>query len=435
MIDIKLLREDLDGVKTAVANRGGTFDFETVARLEKQRRELLAAVEKDKATRNSVSAQIAEKKKAGEDAQDMIVEMRQLSDHIKECDGRVDEVETELREMVMQLPNIPDASVPIGECEEDNPEVRRWGDAPEFGFEPKAHWDIGTGLGILDFERAAKIAKSRFTLYTGAGAKLERALINFMLDAHAERGYTEVFPPILASGESLTATGQLPKFEEELFRCRDDNLYLIPTAEVSVTNIYRDEVIDGTLLPIKYCAYTPCFRREAGAYGKETRGLIRQHQFNKVELVKFASPQTSYDELEGMVADATRILELLGIHYRVIELCTGDLGFAAAKTYDIEVWLPGFGGFKEISSCSNCVDFQARRGNIKFRPDGKGKSQLLHTLNGSGLAIGPISATGFNVPEGVSECTTARTSISGCSSRTRSTWAGSTASLKGTSIS
>jgi seryl-tRNA synthetase len=388
MIDIRLLREDLDGVKKAVANRGGTFDFETVARLEKRRRELLAAVEKDKATRNTVSAEIAELKKSGRDAQDTIVEMRQLSDHIKECDGHVAEVEAELRDMVMQLPNIPDASVPIGAGEEDNPEVRRWGSAPEFGFEPKAHWDIGSDLGILDFERAAKIAKSRFTLYVGAGAKLERALINFMLDAHAERGYTEVFPPILASGESLTATGQLPKFEEELFRCRDDNLYLIPTAEVSVTNIYRDEVIDGTLLPLKYCAYTPCFRREAGAYGKETRGLIRQHQFNKVELVKFAAPETSYDELEGMVADATRILELLDIHYRVIELCTADLGFAAAKTYDVEVWLPGFGGFKEISSCSNCVDFQARRGNMKFRPDGKGKSRLVHTLNGSGLAIG-----------------------------------------------
>jgi len=388
MIDIRLLREDLDGVKKAVANRGGTFDFETVARLEKRRRELLAAVEKDKATRNTVSAEIAELKKSGRDAQDTIVEMRQLSDHIKECDGHVAEVEAELRDMVMQLPNIPDASVPIGAGEEDNPEVRRWGSAPEFGFEPKAHWDIGSDLGILDFERAAKIAKSRFTLYVGAGAKLERALINFMLDAHAERGYTEVFPPILASGESLTATGQLPKFEEELFRCRDDNLYLIPTAEVSVTNIYRDEVIDGTLLPLKYCAYTPCFRREAGAYGKETRGLIRQHQFNKVELVKFTAPETSYDELEGMVADATRILELLDIHYRVIELCTADLGFAAAKTYDVEVWLPGFGGFKEISSCSNCVDFQARRGNMKFRPDGKGKSRLVHTLNGSGLAIG-----------------------------------------------
>ncbi len=388
MIDIKLLREDLDGVKKAVANRGGTFDFEAVARLEKRRRELLAAVEKDKATRNTVSAEIAELKKSGRDAQDTIVEMRQLSDHIKECDGHVAEVEAELREMVMRLPNIPDASVPIGAGEEDNPEVRRWGSAPEFGFEPKAHWDIGSDLGILDFERAAKIAKSRFTLYLGAGAKLERALINFMLDAHAERGYTEVFPPILASGESLTATGQLPKFEEELFRCRDDNLYLIPTAEVSVTNIYRDEVIDGTLLPLKYCAYTPCFRREAGAYGKETRGLIRQHQFNKVELVKFAAPETSYDELEGMVVDATRILELLDIHYRVIELCTADLGFAAAKTYDVEVWLPGFGGFKEISSCSNCVDFQARRGNMKFRPDGKGKSRLVHTLNGSGLAIG-----------------------------------------------
>lgn len=392
MLDIKLLREDLDGVKKAVADRGGTFDFDEVAELEKKRRELLASVEKDKATRNKVSEEIATLKKSGGDAQARISAMRELSDHIKACDGQVAEVEAELREMVMQLANIPDGSVPVGVDESDNPEVRRWGEAPQFDFEPKSHWDIGTDLGILDFERAAKIAKSRFTLYMGAGARLERALINFMLDAQAERGYTEVFPPILVSSASLTATGQLPKFEEDQFRCRDDDLYLTPTAEVPVTNIYRDEIIDGSLLPIKYCAYTPCFRREAGAYGKETRGLIRQHQFNKVELVKFAAPETSFDELEGMVADASRILELLEIHHRVIELCTGDLGTAAAKTYDIEAWLPGMGGFKEISSCSNCTDFQARRAGIKYRPDGKGKARLVHTLNGSGLAVGRTAA-------------------------------------------
>ena len=388
MLDIKLLRDDLDVVKKSVANRGGTFDFERVAMLEKHRRELLASVELDKARRNKVSAQIAGLKKSGGEAQELISEMRGVSDHIKSCDNEIGQVEDELRALVMQLPNIPDASVPMGVDEGDNPEVRRCGTKPGFDFEPKAHWDIGTDLGILDFERAAKIAKSRFTLYLGDGARLERALINFMLDAQRERGYTEIFPPILASGESLTGTGQLPKFEEELFKCRDDNLYLIPTAEVSVTNMYRDEILDGTKFPLKYCAYTPCFRREAGAYGKETRGLIRQHQFNKVELVKFVEPESSFDELEGMLADASRILELLDIHYRVIELCTGDLGFAAAKTYDIEVWLPGFGSFKEISSCSNCTDFQARRANMKYRPGGKGKARLLHTLNGSGLAVG-----------------------------------------------
>ncbi|RJQ53296.1 MAG: serine--tRNA ligase [Actinobacteria bacterium] len=388
MIDIKLLREDLELVKRSVANRGGTFDFESLGALEKRRRELLAAVEKDKATRNRVTGEIAELKKSGADAQKLITEMRVLSDHIKECDVEIGAVEDKLREMMLELPNTPAGSVPLGEDEQDNVEVRRCGEKPYFDFEPKAHWDIAPALGIIDWERAAKIAKTRFSLYFGAGAKLERALINFMLDSQSERGYTEVFPPIMVNRDSLTGTGQLPKFEEELFKARDDNLYMIPTAEVPVTNIYRDEILDGSLLPLKYCAYTPCFRREAGAYGKETRGLIRQHQFNKVELVKFATPEQSFDELEGMLTDASRILELLGIHYRVIELCTGDLGFAAAKTYDIEVWLPGFGDFKEISSCSNTTDFQARRANIRFRPDGKGKAQFAHTLNGSGLAVG-----------------------------------------------
>ncbi len=388
MIDIRTLREDLGIVKKAVADRGGTFDIETLEALDKRRRELLSSVEKDKATRNRVSLEIAELKKSGGDAEKLITEMRTLSDHIKECDVEVGAVEDRLRELMLQLPNIPDSSVPYGTDEQDNVEVRRCGAKPDFDFTPKAHWDIAADLGIIDWERAAKIAKTRFSLYMADGARLERALINFMLDAHAERGYTEVFPPILVNRDSLLATGQLPKFEEELFKCRDDNLYLIPTAEVPVTNIYREEIVDGNLLPMKFCAYTPCFRREAGAYGKETRGLIRQHQFNKVELVKYATPETSFDELEGMLADASRILELLGIHYRVIELCTGDLGFAAAKTYDIEVWLPGFGGFKEISSCSNCADFQARRGDMKYRPDGKGKARFVHTLNGSGLAIG-----------------------------------------------
>ncbi len=388
MIDIRTLREDLDLVKKSVADRGGTFDFETLEQLDKRRRELLASVEKDKATRNRVSGEIANLKKSGGDAEGLIKEMRELSDRIKECDVEVSAVEDRLREMMLQLPNIPDESVPYGKDEQDNVEVRRCGEKPRFDFEPKPHWDIAAGLGILDWERAAKIAKSRFSLYFGAGSKLERALINFMLDVHGERGYTEIFPPILVNRDSLQATGQLPKFEEELFKCRDDNLYLIPTAEVPVTNIYRDEIVDGNLLPLKFCAYTPCFRREAGAYGKETRGLIRQHQFNKVELVKYATPETSFDELEGMLADASRVLELLGIHYRVIELCRADLGFAAAKTYDIEVWLPGFGGFKEISSCSNCTDFQARRGDIRYRPERKGKSRFVHTLNGSGLAIG-----------------------------------------------
>lgn len=389
MLDIKWAREHVDELAAAMANRNAKIDLDRFVELERERRRLLAEVEEMKHRRNVTSQRIAGKKKRGNGAEDEVLAMRELGAEIKAMDGRVSEVEAMLESLVLEMPNVPHESVPVGPDESANVVVRDWGEALEFDFEPKAHWDVGPALEILDFERAAKIARSRFVLYFDMGARLERALINFMLDLHTgEHGYTEVFPPILVNAESLYGTGQLPKFGPDLFRVEGENLYLIPTAEVPVTNIHRDEVLEEAVLPLKYCAYTPCFRSEAGAYGKETRGIIRQHQFNKVELVKVVTPDISYEELESLTADAEEVLRRLNLHYRVVALSTGDLGFSSAKTYDLEVWLPGFGGYKEISSCSNFEDFQARRANIRFRDGSTGKLAFAHTLNGSGLAIG-----------------------------------------------
>lgn len=389
MLDVKWAREHISELSRALENRNAKIDLGRFVELDKERRRLLTEVEEKKHKRNLASQKIAELKRKGESAEDEVLAMRELGAEIKDLDARVAEVEAALETIMLEIPNVPHESVPIGPDESANEVVRSWGEQPKFDFEPKAHWDLGPSLGILDFERAAKIARSRFVLYWDLGARLERALINFMLDLHVrEHGYTEVFPPILVNAESLYGTGQLPKFGPDLFKVDGENLYLIPTAEVPVTNIHRDEVLDGATLPRKYCAYTPCFRSEAGAYGKETRGIIRQHQFNKVELVKIARPETSYDELESLTRDAEEVLRRLNLHYRVVALCTGDLGFSAAKTYDLEVWMPGFGGYKEISSCSNFEDFQARRANIRFRDGAKGKPVIAHTLNGSGLAIG-----------------------------------------------
>jgi len=389
MLDLKYLRNHLDAVKEAIKNRGNKIDLGLFSKLEEERRKLLFEVEQHKFTRNRVSEEIAEMKRRGESGEEKILEMRKLSQEIKELDARVSQVEQELQDFLLNIPNIPHKTVPIGKDETDNPVVRSWGEPPIINYKPKAHWDLGEDLGILDFQRAGKISGARFALYWGLGAALERALISFMLDLHTkEHGYTEVLPPVLVNTETMTGTGQLPKFSEELYRCQDDDLYLIPTAEVPVTNIHRDEILDGFDLTLRYVAYTPCFRREAGAAGRETRGLIRQHEFNKVELVKFSKPENSYDELEKLTADAEDVLQKLNLHYRVISLCTGDLGFSAAKTYDLEVWMPSYEGYKEISSCSNFENFQARRANIRYRESAGAKVKYIHTLNGSGLAVG-----------------------------------------------
>ncbi|MBE0447347.1 MAG: serine--tRNA ligase [Actinobacteria bacterium] len=389
MLDLRWVRDNLDVVQEALGKRDVRVDLARFRELDGERRRLISEVERLKSRRNTVSGEIAKLKKTGEPVEDQIKAMRELGDEIRKLDMRLTEIEEELGQLMLDIPNIPDESVPVGPDESANVVVRTWSEAPKFDFEPKPHWDLGIDLGILDFERAAKIARTRFVLYWELGARLERSLLNFMLDLHtAKHGYTEVFPPILVNDASLTGTGQLPKFAEDLFKVENENLYLIPTAEVPVTNIHRDEILGDDDLPRYYCAYTPCFRSEAGAYGKETRGLIRHHQFNKVELVKFVHPDNSYAELERLTADAESILQALNIHYRVIVLATGDLGFSSAKTYDIEVWLPGFGGYKEISSCSNFEDFQARRANIRFRETPKAKPRFVHTLNGSGLAIG-----------------------------------------------
>jgi len=389
MLDLKYLRNHLDAVKEAIKNRGNKIDLGLFSKLEEERRKLLFEVEQHKFTRNRVSEEIAEMKRRGESGEEKILEMRKLSQEIKELDARVSQVEQELQDFLLNIPNIPHKTVPIGKDETDNPVVRSWGEPPIINYKPKAHWDLGEDLGILDFQRAGKISGARFALYWGLGAALERALISFMLDLHTkEHGYTEVLPPVLVNTETMTGTGQLPKFSEELYKCQDDDLYLIPTAEVPVTNIHRDEILDGFDLTLRYVAYTPCFRREAGAAGRETRGLIRQHEFNKVELVKFSKPENSYDELEKLTADAEDVLQKLNLHYRVISLCTGDLGFSAAKTYDLEVWMPSYEGYKEISSCSNFENFQARRANIRYRESAGAKVKYIHTLNGSGLAVG-----------------------------------------------
>jgi len=389
MLDLKFVREHLSEVKERIGKRGLPIDWDLFVNLDKERREILQEVEQLRARRNQVSDLIARKKKNKEDPTAEIAEMREVSARIKELETALEAKEEALRQLLMEIPNLPHESVIVGKGEEDNLEIRRWGKIPEFSFAPRPHWEIGEELGILDFDRGAKIAGARFTLYKREGALLERALINFMLDLHTkEHGYQEVLPPILVNRKSMTGTGQLPKFEEDLFRVIDPDYFLIPTAEVPVTNIHQDEILAEEELPIYYTAFTPCFRKEAGSYGKDTRGLIRQHQFNKVELVKFTTPETSYEELESLTRDAEEVLKRLGIPYRVVMLCTGDLGFSAAKTYDLEAWLPGQGVYKEISSCSNFEDFQARRANIRYRPKGKKGTEFVHTLNGSGLAIG-----------------------------------------------
>lgn len=389
MLDPRLIRENPETVRKALIDRGLDSDVAKIVRLDKQRRELLVKVENLKAERNRTSDEIAEVKKSGGDAAAKITAMRELSDGIKSLDSEVAGTEAELTSMLLELPNVPHESVPVGADESFNETVRTWGEPRKFDFEPKPHWQVGEDLGILDFKRAAKLAKSRFVLYWREGALLERALISFFLDLHTvDHGYQEIFPPILVRAASLEGTGQLPKLREEMFKCEEDDLWLIPTAEVPLTNIHRDEILDASRLPLKYAAYTPCFRREAGAAGRDTRGLLRQHQFNKVELVKIVDPDTSYEELEGLVDNAEEVLRRLGLPYRVVTLSTGDLSMAAAKCYDIEVWLPSYNGYKEISSCSNCTDYQARRTSIRYRTNPQEKPQLVHTLNGSGVASG-----------------------------------------------
>ncbi len=388
MIDPKLVREDIDAVQQSMDKRGAVFDRTRLTALDAQRRKLIRESEQLKSEKNTLSDEIAKLRKAGADAADKISHLKTLGKDIAAIDEELKAVETSWEEAILVIPNIPHSSTPVGKSEEDNQVVKTFGDKPSFDFEPLAHWDLGEKLDILDFKRAAKITGSRFTLYKSYGALLERALINFMLDLHTtEHGYTEVLPPFMVNRESMTGTGQLPKFEEELFRLEGVDYFLIPTAEVPVTNIYSNEILREEDLPVKYVAYTPCFRKEAGAHGKDTRGLTRQHQFNKVELVKFAHPDNSYEELEGLLLDAEDVLKKLNIHYRVSLLCSGDIGFSSAKTYDIEVWLPGQNIYREISSCSNFESFQARRAKIRYRKS-TGKIDLLHTLNGSGLAIG-----------------------------------------------
>ena len=388
MIDPKLIRENIELVKESLGKRGASFDVERLMGIEEERRRLIQGSERMKSEKNALSNEIAKLKKAGSDAAGQIEHLRTVGKNIEEMELSLKAVEKEWEDMILVIPNIPHDSVPAGTGDAENKVVKVWGEKPLFDFDPLAHWDMGEKLDILDFKRAAKITGSRFTLYKGYGALLERSLINFMLDLHTrEHGYTEVLPPFMVNREAMTGTGQLPKFEEELFKLDGLDYFLIPTAEVPVTNIYADEILREDELPLKYVAYTPCFRKEAGAHGKDTRGLTRQHQFNKVELVKFTDPESSYDELERLLLDAEDILKRLNIHYRVSLLCTGDLGFSSAKTYDIEVWLPGQNIYREISSCSNFENFQARRAKIRYRKQG-GKIDFVHTLNGSGLAVG-----------------------------------------------
>ncbi len=402
MLDRKYVQENPDLVIKKLALRGKDLDLQEFLRLSEERRAFLKQVEDLRYEKNTASKQIGLMKKEGEDASLQVKEMKKLSGKIKDLEEKYKENDEYIRKWLLEIPNIPHESVPVGSSSADNVEIRMNGEKHEFEFPPKPHWDIGNKLGILDFERAAKIAGSRFAVYLGAGARLERALINFMLDVHTkEKGYEEILPPFIANKESLTATGQLPKFEEDLFRIRGYPFYMIPTAEVPVVNYYRDEILEADSLPIRFAAYTPCFRSEAGSYGKDIRGLIRQHQFNKVELISFSTPENSYDELEKITADAEDVLQRLGLVYRVVELCTGDLGFSSAKTYDIELWMPHRKNYLEISSCSNCEAFQARRANIRFRKAPKTKPEFIHTLNGSGVAIGrTVSAILENYQQG-----------------------------------
>ena len=389
MLDLRFIRANLDAVKQMLKNRRNDLDISIFETIDRRRREILPALETLRHRRNKVSEEIAQMKKQRQDASGLIGEMKKVSVEIKEMEAALSQVDEDLKPFLMVIPNMPHESVPVGAASEDNPVVRTWGDIPKMDFEALSHWDIGEKLGILDFAAASKLSGSRFALYRGAGARLERALISFMLDIHtSEHGYTEVLPPFMVNSASMTGTGQLPKFKEDLFKIEGWDLFLIPTAEVPVTNIHRDEVLAEESLPIHYVSYTPCFRSEAGSYGKDTRGLIRQHQFNKVELVKFCKPEDSYRELEDLTRNAETILQRLELPYRVVSLCTGDLGFASAKTYDLEVWLPGQALYREISSCSNFEDFQARRASIRFKRKGASGTELVHTLNGSGLAVG-----------------------------------------------
>ena len=389
MLDMTWVRDNLEAVQTAVRNRGETFDVGEFSRLDRQRRTALREVEGLKARRNTASGEVARLKKEGSDAAAIIEEMRTVGERIRELDEQASAAETALQDLLLILPNIPHESVPVGRTTEDNAGVRTHGTPPRFDFDPRPHWDLGTRLEILDFDRAARMTGARFVVYMGAGARLERALINFMLDLHTrEHGYTEVLPPFMVNARAMTGTGNLPKFAGDLFRVEPLGHYLIPTAEVPLTNLHREEILDGALLPLSYTAHTPCFRSEAGSYGKDVKGLIRQHQFNKVELVKLTRPEESFEALERLTSDAETVLKRLDLPYRVVVLCTGDMGFASTKTYDIEVWLPSFNGYREISSCSNCGDFQARRSGIRFRRGPKVKTEFVHTLNGSGLAVG-----------------------------------------------
>lgn len=388
MLDIRTLRDDVEQVIELLNRRGNDFSYlREVVEMDKERRDIISKVEEMKAFRNAKSKEVGMAKAKGLDAAEILAEVATIGDQIQELDVKLGQLDAKIQELLLKTPNVPRETTPVGKDENDNIEVKVWGKTPQFNYEPKAHWDIATGLDIIDFERAAKITGSRFALYKGFGARLERAVAQFMLDTHADvHGYTEVIPPYIVNSNSLKGTGQLPKFEEDLFRLKDTDYYLIPTAEVPVTNVYANEIIDVTN-PVNFVAFSPCFRAEAGSAGRDTRGIIRQHQFHKVELVKFTRPEESYNELEKLTGHAERILELLELPYRKIELCTGDMGFSAKKTYDLEVWLPSYNAYKEISSCSNFEDFQARRANIRFK-NAEGKTEFVHTLNGSGLAVG-----------------------------------------------
>lgn len=393
MLDIKLLRSDFNGVKKALSKRKENFNLEKFESMDLQRRDLLQEVEQLKNEQNTVSKQIPILKKEGKDVSSILSEMKDLSEKIKTLDAKLRSVDEELQNWMLTIPNIPNPSVPDGTTDEDNVEIRKWGEPTSFDFDPKPHWNLGTDLDILDSETAAKITGARFTVYKGLGARLERAITNFFLDTHIDKhGYTEVFPPFMVHRDSMIGTGQLPKFEEDAFKVEGTDYFLVPTAEVPVTNMYREQILDGSILPIKHCAYTACFRAEAGSAGRDTRGLIRQHQFNKVELVKFTKPEDSYDELEKLTNDAEEVLQLLGLPYRVVKICIGDLGFTAAMKYDIEVWMPSYQRYVEISSCSNFESFQARRANIRYKNSVKDKAQFIHTLNGSGVAVGRTTA-------------------------------------------
>ena len=398
MLDLKKLRSNTEEVKKALSNRGEDFDvnvIDEVIALDEERRKILVDVEALKKQRNEVSAEIPKRKKAGEDVTEVMAEMREIGDKIKADDAKVAELNDKINYIMLRIPNIPNPAVPEGETDEDNVEIKRWGEPTKFNFEPKAHWDLGTDLDLLDFERGGKVAGSRFTVYKGMGARLERSIINYFLDKHTfENGYTEVLPPYMVNRDSMTGTGQLPKFEEDAFKVENNGYFLIPTAEVPVTNMYRNETLEGDKLPIKHAAYSACFRAEAGSAGRDTRGLIRQHQFNKVELVKFCKPEQSYEELDKLVQDAESVLQGLGLPYRIVRICKGDLGFTAALKYDIEVWMPSYNRYVEISSCSNFEDFQARRANIKYKNSPKEKPQFVHTLNGSGA----VSYTHLTLP-------------------------------------